>query len=252
MDILMAMEGKTVLKINELSVRYPDENQVLTKINVQIEAGETVGIVGANGAGKSTLFKSIVGIMLPTEGSIEIDGITVTKKNLNTIREKVGVVFQNPEDQLFMSNVYDDIAFGLRNYGMAEEKVKDRIDQVVKSLGIERLLTHNSSKLSGGEMRLIAIATILVMKPSIVLFDEPSSFLDPRTRRKLIEMLQSFQVTKVIATHDLDMALELCDRVIILKEGRVFRQGAANELLADEMLMEEAGLELPYCLQRKE
>jgi cobalt/nickel transport system ATP-binding protein len=252
MDILMAMEGKTVLKINELSVRYPDENQVLTKINVQIEAGETVGIVGANGAGKSTLFKSIVGIMLPTEGSIEIDGITVTKKNLNTIREKVGVVFQNPEDQLFMSNVYDDIAFGLRNYGMAEEKVKDRIDQVAKSLGIERLLTHNSSKLSGGEMRLIAIATILVMEPSIVLFDEPSSFLDPRTRRKLMEMLRSFQVTKVIATHDLDMALELCDRVIILKEGRVFRQGAAKELLADEILMEEAGLELPYCLQRKE
>jgi cobalt/nickel transport system ATP-binding protein len=248
----MVMEGKTVLKINELSVRYPDGNQVLHHINIHIEMGETVGIVGANGAGKSTLFKSIVGIMLPSEGSIEIDGIAVTKKNLNSIREKVGVVFQNPEDQLFMSNVYDDIAFGLRNYGMGEEKVKDRIDTITRSLGIERLLSHNSNKLSGGEMRLIAIATILVMEPSIVLFDEPTSFLDPRTRRKLIEMLRGFPMTKVIATHDLDMALDLCDRVIILKEGTVFLQGAAKELLSDPILMEEAGLELPYCLQRRE
>jgi cobalt/nickel transport system ATP-binding protein len=245
------MEVKTVLKINQLCVRYPDGNQVLNQLSFHIETGETVGIIGANGAGKSTLFKSIVGIMLPSEGSIVIDNIEVTKKNLNAIREKVGVVFQNPEDQLFMSNVYDDIAFGLRNYGMEEEKIKERIETMMKSLGIERLLHHNSNKLSGGEKRLVAIATILVMEPSLVLFDEPSSFLDPRTRRKLMELLQSFPMTKLIATHDLDMALELCDRVIILREGTIFKQGNAKELLSDELLMEEAGLELPYCLQKR-
>jgi len=223
------MEVEILLKINQLCVRYPDGNQVLNQLSFHIDTGETVGIVGANGAGKSTLLKSIVGIILPSEGSIEIDGISVTKKNLNKVREKVGVVFQNPEDQLFMSNVYDDIGFGLRNYGMAEDEIKDRIETIVQALGIERLLDHNSSKLSGGEKRLVAIATILVMEPSLVLFDEPTSFLDPRTRRKLMEMLRSFTMTKLIATHDLDMALELCDRVIILSEGAIFKQGTAKE-----------------------
>jgi cobalt/nickel transport system ATP-binding protein len=245
------MEVETLLKINQLCVRYPDGNQVLNQLSFHIKKGETVGIVGANGAGKSTLLKSIVGIILSGEGSIDVDGISVTKKNLNKVREKVGVVFQNPEDQLFMSNVYDDIGFGLRNYGRAEEEIKDRIETIVKALGIERLLHHNSSKLSGGEKRLVAIATILVMEPSLVLFDEPTSFLDPRTRRKLMELLRSFTMTKLIATHDLDMALELCDRVIILSEGAIFKQGTAKELLTDQLLMEEAGLELPFCLQKR-
>jgi cobalt/nickel transport system ATP-binding protein len=245
------MEEKLLLKINQLNMRYPDGNQVLNQLSFHIETGETVGLVGANGAGKSTLLKSIVGIMLPVEGSIEIDKISVTKKNLNKVREKVGVVFQNPEDQLFMSNVYDDIAFGLRNYGIVEDKISERIRGIVKSLGIERLLNHNSNKLSGGEKRLVAIATILVMQPSLVLFDEPTSFLDPRTRRNLIEMLRGFNMTKLIATHDLDMALELCDRVIILSEGTIFKQGNAKELLSNQILMEEAGLELPFCLQKR-
>ncbi|MDF2943792.1 MAG: cbiO2 [Herbinix sp.] len=245
------MEVKLLLKINQLNMRYPDGNQVLNQLSFHIETGETVGLIGANGAGKSTLLKSIVGIMLPEEGSIEIDKISVTKKSLNKVREKVGVVFQNPEDQLFMSNVYDDIAFGLRNYGMAEDKISERIKGIVKSLGIERLLDHNSNKLSGGEKRLVAIATILVMEPSLVLFDEPTSFLDPRTRRNLIEMLRGFNMTKLIATHDLDMALELCDRVIILSEGTIFKQGNAKELLSNQILMEEAGLELPFCLQKR-
>ena len=239
-----------MLKINQLSVRYSDGNQVLKQLSFTIESGETVGIVGANGAGKSTLLKSIVGILLPKEGMIEINGIGVTKKNLREIREMVGVIFQNPEDQLFMSNVYDDIAFGLRNYGVEEETIKDKITQILRSLGIERLQNHNSNKLSGGEKRLVAIATILVMQPQVVLFDEPTSFLDPRTRRKLIDLLRGLPMTKLIATHDLDMALDLCDRVIILSEGQLFDQGNAKELLSDQALMEKAGLELPFCLQR--
>ena len=240
----------TMLKIDHLCVRYNEENRALNQVSLIIGKGETVALVGANGAGKSTLLKAIVGINLPEEGSILVDQSLVTKKNIHQIRAKVGVVFQNPEDQLFLSSVYDDIAFGLRNYGMAETEIKERILRILKNFGIEKLQNHNSSRLSGGEQRLVAIATVMVMEPELVLFDEPTSFLDPRTRRKLMEQLKQLSVTKLIATHDLDMALELCDKVIILKDGEVFEQGDAKQLLSNQKLMEEAGLELPFRLQR--
>jgi cobalt/nickel transport system ATP-binding protein len=239
-----------MIKIDQLSVRYHDGNQVINQLDMQIADGETVGVIGANGAGKSTLLMSLVGILSPSEGSIEIDGVILDKNKLREIREKVGVIFQNPDDQLFMNNVYDDIAFGLRNYGMKEENIHLKITGIMEELGVEKLQHMNSHKLSGGEKRIIAIATILVMEPSVILFDEPSSFLDPKTRRRLIGLLRSLKVTKLIATHDLDMALELCDRIIVLKEGRIFTQGSAKEILTNQELLEEAGLELPFCLQR--
>lgn len=238
-----------MLQIENLSVCYFDGKQAINQVHIRIEDGETVGIVGANGAGKSTLLMSLVGILLPSEGRIIVDGIEVNKKNRKEIRERIGVVFQNPDDQLFMSNVYDDIAFGLRNYGLGEECINEKIVQIMQDLGIERLQHMNSHKLSGGEKRIIAIATILVMEPSVVLFDEPTSFLDPKTRRKLMKLLQTFPMTKLIATHDLDMALELCDRVIVLKDGQVFAEGKTKDILTNQALMEEAGLELPFCLQ---
>jgi cobalt/nickel transport system ATP-binding protein len=191
----------------------------------------------------------MVGILLPAEGSITVDGLTVTKQNLRKIRESIGVVFQNPEDQLFMSNVYDDIAFGLRNMGMDEMKISSRITDTMRTLGIERLMYQNSSKLSGGEQRLTAIATVMVMEPKLVLFDEPTSFLDPKARRKLIGLLKEYPVTKLIATHDLDMALEVCDRIIILKDSQIIQQGNARDLLTDKEILESAELELPFCLQ---
>jgi len=239
-----------MLKIDQLSIRYNEERQVLKQVSFQINKGETIGLVGANGEGKSTLLKAIVGILTPESGSITVDDYDVIKKNLHQVREKVGVVFQNPDDQLFLSNVYDDIAFGLRNYGMNEETVEHKIKDILSALGIEKLIRQNSSRLSGGEQRLVAIATVMVMEPELVLFDEPTSFLDPRTRRRLIGLLKALSVTKLIATHDLDMAYELCDRIIILKDGQVFEQGPAKELLRDADLMDRAGLELPYCLQR--
>ncbi len=241
-----------MIKINQLNVRYHDGNQVIHQLSMQINDGETVGVIGTNGAGKSTLLMSLVGILFPSEGSIEIDGVLLDKKNLREIRERTGVVFQNPDDQLFMSNVYDDIAFGLRNYGMKEENIRQKITRIMEELGVEKLQNLNSHKLSGGEKRIIAIATILVMEPSVILFDEPSSFLDPKTRRRLIQLLRSLKVTKLIATHDLDMALELCDRIVVLKEGRIFAQGRAKEILTNQKLLEDAGLELPFCLQRPE
>ncbi len=238
-----------MLVIDKLCVRYHDGNQVLHDLSTSIQDGETVGLIGANGAGKSTLLMTLVGLLLPCGGRIEVDGRTLQKDTVRQIRESIGVVFQNPDDQLFMSNVYDDIAFGLRNYGMTEDAIRVRINHVMKELGAEKLELMSSNKLSGGEKRIIAIATILVMEPSIVLFDEPTSFLDPKTRRKLMQLLKSLSMTKLIATHDLDMALELCDRVLILKDGSLFAEGTAREILTDGTLLEEAGLELPFCLQ---
>jgi cobalt/nickel transport system ATP-binding protein len=240
-----------LLQIDNLCVRYTDDHQVLEQINFHIEDGRTVGIIGANGAGKSTLLLSIVGLLLPEEGSITLDKIEVSKKNLSQIRERVGIVFQNPDDQLFMSNVYDDIAFGPRNYGVSEEVIGKKIDYIMKLLDIEKLKNQNSNRLSGGEKRIVAIAAILIMEPSLILFDEPTSFLDPKTRRKLMGLLQELKVTKLIATHDLDMALDLCDDVIVLKEGKLFAQGKTEAILTNEELLLQAGLELPFCMQRR-
>ncbi|MDF2473514.1 MAG: cbiO2 [Anaerocolumna sp.] len=239
-----------MIVIDKLSVQYSDGKQVLHQVSCRVNDGESVGIIGANGAGKSTLLKSFVGLLMPSQGRIEIHGVEVNQKNVRKIREMVGVVFQNPDDQLFMSNVYDDIAFGPRNYGMTEEWVKQRIYHMFHAFGIEHLEKSHSNKLSGGEKRIVAIATALVMEPSILLFDEPTSFLDPRMRRRLIELLKELEMTKIIATHDLDMALELCDRVIILKEGSIYAEGQAKDILTNETLLLEAGLELPYCLQK--
>lgn len=241
-----------MIHIEQLDVKYHDGNQVINQLDLHVKDGETIGIIGANGAGKSTLLMSMVGILFPSEGSVRIDGVLLDKKNLHVLRSRTGFVFQNPDDQLFMSNVFDDIAFGPRNYGMKEADIRKRITRIMEELGIEKLQDMSSHKLSGGEKRIVAIATVLVMEPSVILFDEPSSFLDPKTRRRLIKLLRGLEVTKVIATHDLDMALELCDRIVVLKDGRVFAEGSAKKILTDKSLLEEAGLELPFCLQRIE
>jgi cobalt/nickel transport system ATP-binding protein len=239
-----------LLQIDRINVKYSDGNQALDQVSLSIEDGQTVGLVGANGAGKSTLLMTLVGLLSIETGHILLDSIEINKKNLGQLREKIGIVFQNPDDQLFMSNVYDDIAFGPRNYGKGETQIKEKISDIMHRLGVEHLRDHNSHKLSGGEKRIIAIATILVMEPSYLLFDEPSSFLDPKTRRKLMELLKGLTMTKLIATHDLDMALELCDKIIILKDGKIFAEGKTKDILTNEALLLEAGLELPFCLQR--
>ena len=194
-----------MLEIKKLNYSYPDGKKALKDINIKIDDNETIAIVGANGAGKSTLIKSIVGIFLTSQGDIIVDGEKVTKKTLNSIRKKVGVVFQNPDDQLFMNKVYDDIAFGPRNYNFTEEEVKEKVERVMKNLDIEKLSERSPNNLSGGEKRKVAIATVLSMEPSIILFDEPTSFLDAKGKRMLIETLKNINTTKIIATHDLDM-----------------------------------------------
>ena len=231
-----------MLEIKNLNYSYPDGKEALKDINIKIDNNETIAIVGANGAGKSTLIKTIVGIFLTDQGEIIVDEEKVTKKTLNSIRKKVGVVFQNPDDQLFMNKVYDDIAFGPRNYNFTEEEVREKVERVMKNLDIEELSERSPNNLSGGEKRKVAIATVLSIEPSIILFDEPTSFLDPKGKRMLIETLKNINTTKIIATHDLDMVKDICERVIVLKEGKIMADGNPKEVFSDIDFMEKCEL----------
>ncbi|MEW6661309.1 MAG: energy-coupling factor ABC transporter ATP-binding protein [Bacillota bacterium] len=238
-----------IIEVNNLKFRYADGRQALNGIAFQILHGESVGIVGANGAGKSTLLMHLVGVLLPNEGEIRVGEMPVTKKTIPIIRQKVGMVFQDPNDQLFTTSVYDDVAFGPRNYKLPEEEVEKRVKRALETVGILSLSDRPPYKLSGGEKRAAAIATILAMNPDILVMDEPSSALDPKSRRLLIRLLQGFTHTKIIASHDLDMILELCERTIILNNGEVIADGPTNKILVDKELMEECGLEIPLSMQ---
>ena len=234
-----------MIEVNELCVAYPDGTKAINNLSFKIEDGQSVAIVGANGAGKSTLMLTLVGIIPASYGNIRINNLEVKKSNLSQIRAQMGMVFQNPDDQLFMSKVYDDIAFGPRNYGFSEEEVEKRVSQVLTDLNAEHIRDKMPYKLSGGEKRIAAIACVLSMRPSIMLLDEPSSFLDPKARRNLIALLKNIPLTKVIATHDLDMAFDLCERVIVLQNSTLYADGEAKSILKNKELMEACGLELP-------
>lgn len=240
-----------MIQIKNISFSYPDGNQALNKVSICIESGSSVAVVGANGAGKSTLLALLVGILTPSEGEIEIAGIPLNKNRLEEIRKKVGFVFQNPDDQLFMARVYDDVAFGPRNFGFSADETKEMADRAVAIMKIEHLINRAPHKLSGGEKRNVAIATVLAMDPEVILFDEPSSYLDPKSRRNFICAMSELDHTKLIATHDLDLVLDLCERVIVLRKGEVFADGKPMELFRNEELMEKAGLEIPLCMQNR-
>lgn len=203
-------------------------------------------MIGANGAGKTSLLLALVGILPLSAGSIHIDGLVLQagvqdKDVLKKLRVKTGLVFQNPEDQLFMPGIYEDLAFGPRNMGLGEDEVRRRVEAALTLLGIAQLRDRSSLKLSGGEQRLAALATVLTMEPDLMLFDEPTAFLDPRARRCLIRTLISLPHTKLIATHDIGFALEVCDRAVLLREGSVFAAGPIT-LLTDPDLMDRCGL----------
>lgn len=240
-----------MIHVRNISFSYPDGNQALSDVSLDIAEGETVAVVGANGAGKSTLLALLVGILAAKEGEIEIAGIPVKKGRLEEIRRKVGFVFQNPDDQLFMARVYDDIAFGPRNFGFGQQESKRMADRAIEIMKIEHLRDRAPHKLSGGEKRNVAIAAVLAMDPEVLLFDEPSSYLDPKSRRNFIRAMEALEHTKLIATHDLDLVLDLCERVVILKQGRVFADGSPMDVFLNRELMEESGLEIPLSMQRR-
>jgi len=238
-----------ILEAKNLHFAYPDGRKALNGVGFTIYHGESVGIVGVNGAGKSTLLMHLVGILFSDQGGVRVGETPVTKKTLPLIRQRVGMVFQEPDDQLFMPTLYDDVAFGPRNYKLPEEEVEKRVKSALETVGILHLMDRPPYKLSGGEKRAAAIATVIAMKPDILVMDEPSSALDPSARRRLINLLCSFKHTKVIATHDLDMVLELCERTIVLSQGEVTADGPTKEIFTDDDLLERCGLEKPLCMQ---
>lgn len=228
---------------------YPDGRQAIRGISLYISHGETIGLVGANGAGKSTLLQLLLGLLFPTKGEISVGGTPVSPKTLSLIRQRVGYTFQNSDEQLFMNTVYDDVAFGPRNYGLSEDIVDVRVKMALERVGATHLIDRAPYKLSGGEKKLAAMASVISMEPDVLVMDEPTAALDPKARRRTINILKEFTHTKIIATHDLDMVLDVCDRIVILSEGRILVDGKALDILKNVEILEEAGLEMPLSLQ---
>lgn len=238
-----------MIDVKGLSFSYQNDGghsgNTLFDINFRAYKGECVGIIGANGVGKSTFLKLLVGLLDGFEGSIHINGLELNKKNLSEIRRATGYVFQDSENQLFMSTVYEDVAFAPQNYGCSAQQTEERVSMALAQLGIEDLRDRHTFRLSGGQKKLAAIASVISMTPEIILMDEPTIALDPRNRRKLIELTASFPQLRVIASHDLDMIQDICTRVVLMNNGRIVREGSADEILSDRLLLEENGLELP-------
>lgn len=237
---------KKVIDIEKASFAYEKGHEILSDLSLTICEGESVGLIGANGTGKSTLMKMLTGL-LGHQGKVEVLGLEVEKKNLPEVRKKLGFVFQDSDSQLFMPTVYDDIAFAPRNYGMSNEEVEKRVDEALERAEIPHLKFKQNYKMSGGEKRMACIAVIMAMKPEIVLLDEPSITLDPYNRRTLIRNLNEMPETKLIASHDLDMIYETCERVVLMDKTGIRADGPAEEILRNKALLEECHLELPFC-----
>ncbi len=238
-----------IIEAKDLCYTYPDGTQGIKDVSFRITHGESVAIVGSNGAGKSTVLLHLNGCLIPTRGTLRIGDYPLSKRNLKAVRRTVGMVFQDPDDQLFMPTVFDDVAFGPLNLGLPLEEVEAVVTRALETVGVPQLKDRPPYRLSGGEKRSVAIATVLSMSPDILVMDEPTSGLDPRARRRLIELLKTFKHTKIIATHDLDMAVDLSERTIVLYEGAVTADGPTLELLQDEALLTKSGLEKPLQMQ---
>lgn len=239
-----------IVELKDVFYSYPDGTKALNGVSFRIVHGESVGIVGANGSGKSTLLLQMNGYLLPKKGAVVIGDLQLDKKTSCEIRKKVGVVFQNPDDQLFMPTVFDDVAFGPLNLGLSAERVNERVNKALETVSASMLKHKPPHHLSSGQKSSVAIAAVIAMEPDILVMDEPASSLDPKSRRQLINLLKDFKHTKIIASHDLDLILDICERCIVIKEGRVMVDGKTSELLSDKMLLEENNLELPLSLQK--
>jgi len=238
-----------IVEVTNLRHVYPDGTEALRGVSFRITHGESVAIIGANGAGKSTLLLHLNGHLVPTDGSLRIGDFPLTRTTLPEIRRTVGMVFQNPDDQLFMPTVYDDVAFGPLNLGFPREEVEQRVLDALERVGAGHVRNKAPYHLSGGEKKRVAIATVLSMSPDILVMDEPTSGLDPCARRQLIQLLKEFRHTKIFTSHDLDMVLEVCERTIVLHEGEVKADGPTREIFANEQLLLACRLEKPLSMQ---
>jgi cobalt/nickel transport system ATP-binding protein len=239
-----------IVEVQNLSYRYPDGTTALRDINLEIQEGERVAVIGPNGAGKSTLFFHLNGTFRG-QGEIRVQSELLSDRSLYTIRRKVGLVFQDPNDQLFMPTVFEDIAFGPINLGCSETEVRDRVTQALQRVGLEGCESVVPHHLSLGQRKKVALACVLALEPLILAFDEPSSGLDPRSRRALIDFLKPLPHTILIATHDLDLVLDLCQRAVIMDGGRIVYEGGVPAIFDDDELLKSHGLEKPLSMQRQ-
>ena len=237
-----------MITFDNVSFAYEAGAPVLRGVSFHIAPGEAVGLIGANGAGKSTIMKLVLGLLPCTEGEIRVDGVRVEKKTLPQIRRALGFVLQDSDSQMFMPTVYEDMMFAPRNYGLSKEEAEKKVDAVLEQLGLMELKHRHNHKISGGEKRMAAIATILAMEPKAILMDEPSIALDPFNRRTVIRAINGLSMTKLIASHDLDMILDTCSRVLLLSGGQLVADGRAEDILRDRSLLEANRMELPFCL----
>lgn len=233
------------LRLRDLAFAYPDGHQALHGVDLVVERGERVALLGPNGAGKTTLVLHLNGI-LTGEGSVEVGGLPVVRENLQEVRRRVGIVFQDPDDQLFMPTVGEDVAFGPANFGLRGAQLRDRVHRALAAVGMAEHADRSPLHLSGGQRRRVALATVLACDPEILVLDEPSSNLDPVARRELAEVLQRLDVTMLMVTHDLPYALQLCPRSVVVDGGTVTADGPTRDLLADDELLARHRLELPF------
>ena len=236
----------TVLEVHDVAFRYPDGTLALDGVDLTVARGERVAVLGPNGAGKTTLVLALNGINAPSRGSVVVGGLDVDKANLAEIRRRVGIVFQDPDDQLFMPTVGEDVAFGPSNLGLRGEELASRTAQALAAVGMAHAAERAPHHLSFGERRRVALATVLAMHPDVLVLDEPSSNLDPVARRELAEIVLGLDVTTLMVTHDLPYALQLCGRAVILDGGRIVADGPTGEVLADREVMAAHRLELPF------
>lgn len=239
------------LRFDDVHYRYPNGYEALCGVSFRITHGEKVALVGANGAGKSTLLLHTNGLLMPSQGGVVLGGIALTRRTLPLVRQSVGLVFQDSDDQLFMPTVEEDVAFGPSNMRLEPEEIRRRVTEALDAVGALDLRGESPFRLSGGQKKRVAIATVLAMEPSVLVMDEPTSNLDPRARRQIIDLIRRFSHTTLIATHDMEMVLDLCDRTIVMKEGRIVADGSTRHVFGDLALLEECGLEQPCELRMK-
>lgn len=230
------------IKFDNVHYAYPNGVEALRGVSFTITHGEHVALLGLNGAGKSTLLLQTNGLLLPSSGEVNVGGVPVTEKTLRLVRQSVGIVFQNPDDMLFMPTVREDVAFGPLNMGLPDEEVDRRVDAALREVGCEYLGNRAPFQLSGGQKRMVAMATVLSMEPNILILDEPTSNLDMMARHQLIEIVRRFKHTVVLATHDLDLVRELCPRTIVLEDGRVSADTLTKRVFADRELCRRLGI----------
>ena len=242
------MTREPALHITDLRYSYEGGRRALAGVSLTIQPGEAVALVGPNGAGKSTLVLHLNGILMG-QGSVRVAGVELSSRTVHEVRRKVGVVFQDPDDQLFMPTVFDDVAFGPLNMGLSEAEVRLRVTEALSQTGLAGFEERAPHHLSGGEKRAVSLATILGMQPEILVLDEPTSGLDPRGRRRVIELLKPLSQTRLVVSHDLELVLELCARVVMMDAGVIVADGPAREVLADAPLLAQHGLEVPLSLK---